>query len=134
MHRLRKFIPFSLHPLRPLPHRGQHRGSIGASGEHRGRSIVLYSHGENCFNLGHLKITRSPQDQDFIREEDLSPDTAGIRPKLSREGEPSRDFVIRHEADRGLPGLINLVGIESPGLTAALAIGALVGRMVREAW
>lgn len=67
-----------------------------------------------------------------LQRENLSPDMAGIRPKLFREGEPDRDFVIHHEEDRGLPGLINLIGIESPGLTAALAIGKYVGGMAAD--
>ncbi len=66
----------------------------------------------------------------FIEEEDLFPDQAGIRPKLYREGEPVRDFVIRSEAEAGLPGLINLVGIESPGLTACLAIADRVAALI----
>jgi L-2-hydroxyglutarate oxidase LhgO len=57
-----------------------------------------------------------------VRDEDLEPDIAGIRPKLQGPGEPARDFAIREESERGLPGLVNLIGIESPGLTAALAI------------
>ncbi len=60
----------------------------------------------------------------------FSPDMAGIRPKLRGEG--VQDFYIRHEADRGLPGLINLVGIESPGLTACLAIARAVEGLVDE--
>ena len=67
----------------------------------------------------------------FIEEEDLTPDMSGIRPKLYRDGEPTRDFVIRHEADRGLEGFINLLGIESPGLTASLAIGKLVAGIAK---
>ncbi len=52
----------------------------------------------------------------------LTPDYAGIRPKLSPpDGAPS-DFVIQREADHGIAGMINLLGIESPGLTASLAI------------
>jgi L-2-hydroxyglutarate oxidase LhgO len=62
----------------------------------------------------------------FLEPDDLAPDQAGIRPKLYRDGEPLRDFVIREESDRGLPGLIDLVGMESPGLTASLAIAELV--------
>lgn len=62
----------------------------------------------------------------FIEREDLEPAMAGIRPKLQGPGEPFRDFVIRDEASNGLPGFINLIGIESPGLTAAPAIGRLV--------
>jgi L-2-hydroxyglutarate oxidase LhgO len=67
-----------------------------------------------------------------LRRESLTPDMAGIRAKLYRKGEEERDFVIRHEADRGLEGLINLVGIESPGLTASPAIGRYVASLVRE--
>ncbi|MFC1846634.1 NAD(P)/FAD-dependent oxidoreductase, partial [Chloroflexota bacterium] len=68
----------------------------------------------------------------FIDIDDLEPEMAGIRPKLQGPGEEIKDFVIRHEADRGLPGFINLIGIESPGLTAAPAIGEYVGGMVNE--
>jgi len=52
----------------------------------------------------------------------LSPDTTGIRPKLSRRGEPARDFAIHGSRDHGVPRLIALYGIESPGLTSCLAI------------
>ncbi|GBL58573.1 L-2-hydroxyglutarate oxidase LhgO [Pseudomonas citronellolis] len=51
---------------------------------------------------------------------------AGIRPKLSGAGEPASDFVIQTAVDHGLPGLVNLFGIESPGLTASLAIAERV--------
>lgn len=52
----------------------------------------------------------------------LSPAYSGIRPKLSGAGEPPADFIIQTSAIHGLEGLINLYGIESPGLTASLAI------------
>ena len=54
--------------------------------------------------------------------ERLVPDYSGIRPKLSGPGEPAEDFVIQTPRDHGVCGLINLFGIESPGLTASLAI------------
>jgi L-2-hydroxyglutarate oxidase LhgO len=54
--------------------------------------------------------------------EDLTPDFAGIRPKIYNEKNPLSDFYIEHEEDKGFPGWVNLIGIESPGLTAALAI------------
>jgi L-2-hydroxyglutarate oxidase LhgO len=66
-----------------------------------------------------------------VKDEDLSPDMSGIRPKLQAKGGPFRDFVIREESDRGLPGLVNLIGIESPGLTASPAIARHVARMLR---
>jgi L-2-hydroxyglutarate oxidase LhgO len=65
-----------------------------------------------------------------IADEDLTPDIAGIRPRLQGPGEGLRDFVIAEETARGLPGLVNLVGIESPGLTAALAIAEEVERLL----
>ncbi len=52
----------------------------------------------------------------------LHPAYAGIRPKIARPGGSSTDFVIQTEADHGFPGLVNLFGVESPGLTASLAI------------
>ncbi len=58
--------------------------------------------------------------------DDITPDQSGIRPKLQKAGEPPRDFVIREESGNGLPGLINLIGIESPGLTASIAIAEYV--------
>jgi L-2-hydroxyglutarate oxidase LhgO len=67
-----------------------------------------------------------------IKFEDLEPEFAGIRPKLQRSGEAFQDFVIAHEEKTGFPGLINLIGIESPGLTASLAIARYVGKMVKE--
>jgi L-2-hydroxyglutarate oxidase LhgO len=70
---------------------------------------------------------------DFIRSyypaldvERLHPDYTGIRPKLYREGEPVPDFAIHGPETHGLPGLVALYGIESPGLTASLAIGEMV--------
>jgi L-2-hydroxyglutarate oxidase LhgO len=52
----------------------------------------------------------------------LQPGYTGIRPKLSKQGEPAADFVISGPADHGIAGVVNLFGIESPGLTASLAI------------
>ena len=69
---------------------------------------------------------------DGLALDDLSPDLAGIRPKLQRPGEPFRDFVIREESDRGRPGWVNLVGIESPGLTSCLEIGVLAATLLEE--
>ena len=62
--------------------------------------------------------------------DDISPDQSGIRPKLQRSGEKFRDFVIAEESSKGLPGFINLIGIESPGLTCCLEIADLVSDMV----
>jgi len=66
----------------------------------------------------------------FIEEQDLRPDQSGVRPKLQGEGEGFRDFVVAEESARGCAGLVNLVGIESPGLTACLAIARTVEGLV----
>jgi L-2-hydroxyglutarate oxidase LhgO len=65
-----------------------------------------------------------------VRREDLHPDMSGIRAKLQAPGDPVRDFVIRHEEDKGYPGFINLIGIESPGLSSSPAIAEMVGKML----
>ncbi|MFC2007635.1 NAD(P)/FAD-dependent oxidoreductase [Chloroflexota bacterium] len=67
-----------------------------------------------------------------IEPVDLEPESSGIMATLEREGENFRDFVIKHENERSLPGFINLVGIETPGLTSSLAIAKHVGQMVSE--
>lgn len=56
----------------------------------------------------------------------LAPGYAGIRPMVRGPNEPACDFVIQGPADHGVPGLVNLFGIESPGLTSSLALGNFV--------
>jgi L-2-hydroxyglutarate oxidase LhgO len=56
----------------------------------------------------------------------LQPAYAGIRPKLQGPGEAARDFLVQGQAEHGVAGLWNLLGIESPGLTACLALARLV--------
>jgi L-2-hydroxyglutarate oxidase LhgO len=68
----------------------------------------------------------------FIQYEDLEPEMAGIRPTLQGPQDEFRDFIIRDEYDKGLPGFINLIGIESPGLTASPAIAKYVADIVNE--
>src|SRR5438445_5757180 len=65
-----------------------------------------------------------------IEDEDLAPDMAGIRAKLQAPGQGVRDFVIAEESARGMPGLVNLVGIDSPGLTSSLAIAEEVAQLL----
>ena len=57
-----------------------------------------------------------------LPDNSLQPDYAGIRPKLTGPGEPAADFMIEGPKQHGLPGLIHLFGIESPGLTSALSL------------
>jgi L-2-hydroxyglutarate oxidase LhgO len=82
---------------------------------------------------------RAPAFYDYVRhfwpglpDGALSPDYAGIRPKLHGPGEPQPDFRIDGAERHGLPGLVALFGIESPGLTASLGIGEKTARMLAE--
>jgi L-2-hydroxyglutarate oxidase LhgO len=60
----------------------------------------------------------------------LQPAYAGIRPKINGPHEAARDFCIQGPRDHGVAGLVNLFGIESPGLTASLAIGEYVAGLL----
>ncbi|MEJ1127298.1 NAD(P)/FAD-dependent oxidoreductase [Variovorax sp. CCNWLW225] len=63
----------------------------------------------------------------------LIPGYAGMRPKISGPDEPARDFMIEGPESHGVRGLVNLFGIESPGLTSSLAIGGYVARLLESA-
>lgn len=78
----------------------------------------------NAFYEGAIKIIPG------LDENALIPDMSGIRPKLYGEGEKVRDFVITEETEKGLSGFVNLIGIESPGLTAAPSIAKKVAGIV----
>jgi L-2-hydroxyglutarate oxidase LhgO len=58
-----------------------------------------------------------------LPDNSLQPDYSGIRPKLTSKGEAAVDFMIDAPKDHGAPGLVQLFGIESPGLTASLSLG-----------
>ena len=98
--------------------------------------------GPNAFYVDEINYAVESEKEPFWRDivqyfpsvkmEDLHPDMTGIRSKLQGPGDPVKDFVIRHEEDKGLPGFINLVGIESPGLTSSPAIAEMVEKMVKE--
>ena len=61
---------------------------------------------------------------------DLHPDYAGVRPKLFYSSNQFSDFYIQEESENGYPNLINLIGIDSPGLTSCLSIGEYVYKFV----
>ena len=63
-----------------------------------------------------------------LPDDALEADYAGIRPKLAGPGEPSADFEILGPADHGLPNLVAMLGIESPGLTASLALADIAAK------
>ena len=92
-------------------------------------------------NIYDYKLTASKQEAfyisakkflPFLEFDDLSPEMAGIRPKIQKPGEPLRDFYIMEETNRGYPGFINLIGMESPGLTSSIAIAKYVNGLIRD--
>lgn len=66
-----------------------------------------------------------------LRDGQLQPAYSGVRPKLGPAGTPAADFVVQGPEEHGVPGLVNLFGIESPGLTASPAIADLVVAKLR---
>lgn len=66
-----------------------------------------------------------------VSEDKLQADYCGVRPKLSKAGEPMQDFVIQDKTQHGIENLIQLFGIESPGLTASLSIADYVSERLR---
>ena len=90
-------------------------------------------------NIYDYKVTASKQEAfyksakkflPFLEFDDLSPEMAGIRPKIQKPGEPLRDFYIAEESVRGCKGFINLIGMESPGLTSSIAIAKYVKGLI----
>jgi len=65
-----------------------------------------------------------------LKDGSLQPGYTGIRPKIHGPGEPAPDFLIQGKAAHGVPGLVNLYGIESPGLTSSLAIADQVAALL----
>jgi L-2-hydroxyglutarate oxidase LhgO len=91
-------------------------------------------------NVYDYKVTASKQEAfyksakkflPFLEFDDLSPEMAGIRPKIQKPGEPLRDYYIAEESDKGCKGFINLIGMESPGLTSSIAIAKYVKGLIK---
>ncbi len=123
----------------PLPHDALVGLGIHATLDLGGR-LRFGPDAEYVSEIG-FTVDRGKQDRFFegagriirgLAKDAFLPDMAGVRPKLQGPGESVRDFVIADETGNGLPGLINLIGIESPGLTAAPAIARHVAKMVKD--
>lgn len=84
---------------------------------------VNEEHAEEFFNAAKTYMP-------FLKYTDFFPDMAGIRPKIQAPGDPFCDFIVCHEVERGYQGLINLIGIESPGLTSSLALAEMVRGLI----
>jgi L-2-hydroxyglutarate oxidase LhgO len=98
--------------------------------------------GPNAYYVNHIDYEVESNEKEFredvsrflrsIANRQIQVDSAGVRPKLQGPNDGFRDFVIRHEKDRNLFGFVNLIGIESPGLTAAPAIAEFVSAIYEE--
>ncbi|HWY07888.1 MAG TPA: NAD(P)/FAD-dependent oxidoreductase [Candidatus Acidoferrales bacterium] len=123
----------------PLPHHDQLTLGVHFTKTLWGTTLVgptaTYVDGKENYERGRMEIAEFAADAKTmlpeISAEDLQLGYSGLRPKLKAEGEKGvADFVI--EADREVPRMIQLVGIESPGLTAAGAIAERVAGLVGE--
>ena len=128
------------HLIYPIPHQNNtglgihatldinHRLKLGPNALYLPTHTLDYSvdkaHGESFYNAAKKILP-------FIEFDDLQADQAGIRPKLQKPGDAVRDFIICNETDKGFPNFINLIGIESPGLTSSLAIAKKINLMIR---
>ncbi|MCX7770579.1 MAG: NAD(P)/FAD-dependent oxidoreductase [Proteobacteria bacterium] len=121
----------------PIPHRDLKGLGIHITVDLGGRMKL----GPDVYEVSSIDYGVDPEKRDMFYEKAtllldgidrnaLFPDMSGIRPKLKGEG--IRDFIVNEESDKGLRGVINLIGIESPGLTSSLAIGEYVTNILRE--
>jgi L-2-hydroxyglutarate oxidase LhgO len=98
--------------------------------------------GPNAYPVSSIDYSQGSNGDEFIKDvsrfvpeiagRKVEYDSSGIRPKLAGSDKEFRDFIIKHEADKGFPGLINLIGIESPGLTASPAIAQYVSKIYED--
>ena len=92
----------------------------------------------NAKNRSNRPVSREPRFYEAIRryypglkDGALQPGYTGIRPRITGKGEEAVDFVIQGPRDHGVAGMVNLYGIESPGLTSSLAIAAHVRELLQ---
>lgn len=134
-HGIEKFPKMLIYPVPPINgHVGIHTTPDLGGGMRLGPHF--YWTDETDYNVdGSFKeyfFNSARQFLSFLKIEDIQPDIAGFYPTRQKPGEGLIDFVIKHEKERGLDNFINLVGIESPGLTASPAIGRYVKGMIEE--
>jgi L-2-hydroxyglutarate oxidase LhgO len=131
----------------PVPHRAG--AGVNVLGVHLTRDLEGFLHAgpdaewlpsldAHSFSLENAHARRSDVLASLVawfpdlKEDDLTPLMCGVRPKLHGPDEGARDFVIEEASADGAPGFIMLLGIESPGLTASLAIAERVRALIDE--
>jgi L-2-hydroxyglutarate oxidase LhgO len=111
--------------------RASHLGFIGACSFRTGRGVGgPYRVSRGSTTSGVVLCRDSQPIGRSCRQTPYGPDYSGIRPKTRGPGSPAQDFIIQGPEVHGVRGLVNLYGIESPGLTAALAIGEYVAKII----
>ena len=104
------------------------RVRIGPDSEYLGTFIPSdYSVDEKKKNIFYSHVKKYLP---FLELDDLEIDFSGIRPKLQIPGDELKDFIIQNEVKNGYKNFINLIGIESPGLTSSLAIAKYVRKLI----
>jgi len=126
--------PFSnlIYPVSGQHSLGIHVGFDLAGGMRFGPDVEFVNEIDYSFNesLKSKFIESISQYWPEINSTKLHPDYTGIRPKITKPNETMKDFSIQTSADHGIKNLINLQGIESPGLTSSLAIGKFVTNLL----
>ena len=126
--------PFSnlIYPISSKHSLGIHVGFDLAGGMRFGPDVEFTDKIDYSFNesLKQKFLDSIRQYWPDINPEKLHPDYTGIRPKITRPKESMKDFSIETEIEHGIKNLINLQGIESPGLTSSLAIGKFVTNLL----
>ena len=128
--------PFSnlIYPISGQHSLGIHVGFDLAGGMRFGPDIEFVKKIDYSFdeNLKDKFLNSISQYWPEINPDKLHPDYTGIRPKITKPNEPMQDFNIQTKNHHGLERLINLQGIESPGLTSSLAIGKYVNNLLMQ--
>ncbi len=122
-----------IYPISGQHSLGIHVGFDLAGGMRFGPDLEFVDNIDYAFNdlLKEKFIDSISQYWPDINPSKLHPDYTGIRPKITKPDEPMRDFSIETSREHGIMNLINLQGIESPGLTCSLAIGKFVKNLLK---
>ena len=122
-----------IYPISGQHSLGIHVGFDLAGGMRFGPDVEFVNEIDYSFNesLKSKFVSSISQYWPDIDPEKLHPDYTGIRPKITKPNESTKDFSIQTQNDHGIKNFINLQGIESPGLTSSLAIAKYVSRLVR---
>ena len=122
-----------IYPISGQHSLGIHVGFDLAGGMRFGPDVEFVNEIDYSFNesLKSKFVSSISQYWPDIDPEKLHPDYTGIRPKITKPNESTKDFSIQTQNDHGIKNFINLQGIESPGLTSSLAIAKYVSHLVR---